>query len=113
MHELSIAQNIIDAVQTALPEHGLTRVERIGVRIGTLSSVDPEALTFGYQALIAETSLAGSVLAIEMIETRARCRRCREEFVATDFVFVCPKCESSQCDLVSGQELEIVYLEGE
>lgn len=113
MHELSIAQNIIEAVQVALPEHGLIRVVRVGVRIGTLSSVDPEALTFGYQALIADTPLAGSDLAIETVETSAVCRKCRHSFVASDFVFVCPRCESSQCDLVSGQELEIAYLEGE
>lgn len=113
MHELSIAQNIIDAVEAALPEHGLNRVVRVGVRIGTLSSVDPEALTFGYQVLIADTPLSGSVLAIETVETSAVCRKCGHKFAASDFVFVCPRCESSQCDLVSGQELEIVYLEGE
>ncbi len=113
MHELSIAQNIIEAVIAAMPEHALRRVSAVGIRLGTLSSVDAEALRFGYEALTKDTPLAESELRIETVPTRAVCRKCGHEFGVDDFVFICPRCESSQSDLISGQELEIAYFEGD
>lgn len=113
MHELSIADNIITAVKAAMPQHGLTRVKRVGLRIGALAGVDATALRFGYAALSAETALAESELAIENVAAAAVCRKCSAKFAVPHFVFVCPKCESSQCDLIAGQELEIAFVEGE
>ncbi len=113
MHELSIADNIINAVKDASQSRGMTVVSKIGIRIGTLSSVDPEALTFGFDILKRDQGWDACALAIESVATGARCRKCNHEFEVADFVFVCPSCESSQCDLLRGQELEIAYFEGE
>jgi hydrogenase nickel incorporation protein HypA/HybF len=113
MHELSIADNIINAVKNASLERGIESISKIGVRIGSLSSVDPDALTFGFDILKRDQGLTECELEIEFVTTRARCRVCSDEFDVRDFVFVCPRCESSQCDLTSGQELEIAYYEGE
>lgn len=113
MHELSIADNIINAVKNAALERGMRTIDKIGVRIGSLSSVDPDALTFGFDILKRDQGMAECELAIEFVATKARCRVCSHEFDVLDFVFVCPNCDSSQCDLTSGQELEITYYEGE
>ncbi|MGB5106036.1 MAG: hydrogenase maturation nickel metallochaperone HypA [Candidatus Zixiibacteriota bacterium] len=113
MHELSIADNIINSVKDAALLRGMKSISKIGVRIGSLSSVDPDALTFGFDVLKREQGMSECELLIESIATRAKCRKCGNEFKAEDFVFVCPGCGSSQCDLLSGQELEIAYYEGE
>ncbi len=113
MHELSIADNIINAVKEASQSRGMLAVSKIGVRIGSLSSVDPDALTFGFDVLKRDQGMMDCELAIEFVKTTARCTKCLYEFKVEDCVFVCPQCASSQCDLVSGQELEIAYFEGE
>ncbi len=113
MHELSIADNIINAVKDSAHSRGMLTVSKIGVRIGSLSSVDPDALTFGFDVLKRDQGRGDCELAIEFVKTTARCTKCAGEFEVKDFVFVCPQCGSSQCDLVSGQELEISYYEGE
>lgn len=113
MHELSIADNIINAVKDASQSRGMLTVSRIGVRIGSLSSVDPDALTFGFDVLKRDQGMGDCELTIEFVKTSARCTKCAREFEVADFVFICPACGSAQCDLVSGQELEIAYFEGE
>lgn len=113
MHELSIADNIITAVQEAAQARGMLCVSKIGVRVGSLSSVDPDALTFGFDVLKREKGMGDCELAIELVRTAARCASCSHGFEVEDFVFICPQCASSQCDLLSGQELEIAYFEGE
>lgn len=113
MHELSIADNIIHAVKEAAQSRGMLTVSTIGVRIGSLSSVDPDALTFGFDVLKRDQGMEDCELAIEFVKTSARCTKCSREFEVEDFVFVCPDCGSSQCELLSGQEIEIAYYEGE
>jgi len=51
MHELGIAQNIVDAVLLEMKTRHLPLVAAVALRIGALTDVDPEALTFGLKSL--------------------------------------------------------------
>ena len=50
MHELSIADAILDAVRQEVAKHDGVRATKVCVRIGALSGVEPEALSFGFSA---------------------------------------------------------------
>lgn len=113
MHELSIASAIVETVTTELQSRGLASLRRIGLRIGALTNVDPEALRFGFETIIPETPLAGCKLEIENVPIKATCRKCGSSFEANDFIFICPNCESSDNEVTQGQELEIAFLEAE
>ncbi len=113
MHELSIASSIIETVTGEMQQRGLKSLKRIGLRIGALANVDAEALRFGYDTLIADTTLAGSTLEIEAVPIKATCRKCGLSFEANDFIFVCPNCESSDNEVIQGQELDITFIEAE
>ena len=75
MHELGIASSILDAVRDEAEKHPSGRVTKVGVRIGVLSGVEPEALSFGFNALIQGTDLDPLTLAIEFVPRRQRFRR--------------------------------------
>ena len=113
MHELSIASNIIDAMRDYQSERGNPILTAVGIRIGALSDVVPDALAFGFEVLTRETEHENTELKIEHIQPRGRCRDCKNEFDVNDLLFVCTKCESANVDLICGQELEIVYFETE
>lgn len=111
MHELSIATSIVDTVLREIQRKSLPPVQTIAVRIGALSSVDPEALRFGFDAIIVDTPLAKTKLEIEFVPVQGKCRACNHEFAVQDFVFACPHCDSGQIDMTRGDELDIAYLE--
>ncbi|NUO79725.1 hydrogenase maturation nickel metallochaperone HypA [candidate division KSB1 bacterium] len=111
MHELSIATSIVDTVLQEIQRKNLPPVQAIAVRIGALSSVDPEALRFGFDAIIIATPLAHTKLEIEFVPVQGKCRGCDREFSVVDFVFMCPFCQSGQIEVTHGEELEISYLE--
>ncbi len=111
MHEMSIAQNIIEIVTETLKEHPNARVEKVVVDVGVLTAVVPESLEFCYQAIIAETPLADSVIEIHTIPVRVKCRACNEESSLDSFIFVCPRCGSSELTELSGRELNIRHIE--
>lgn len=111
MHELSIAASIVDTVLQEIQRKNLSLVQTIAVRIGALSSVDPEALRFGFDAIIVDTPLVNTKLEIEFVPVQGKCRACNSEFAVQGFVFSCPHCNSRQIDMTRGDELDIAYLE--
>ena len=110
MHELSIAKEIIAIVTTETERLRLDRVTAIHLRIGALSGVDPEALSFGFEAATLDTPLAGTRLVIQSVPVRAKCRACGRQFDIEDLVFLCPGCQSVDVDLTQGQEMQIDHL---
>ncbi len=111
MHELGIAQSVIDAVQAEAARHAGAKPLKIAVRVGELSAIDPEALRFSFDALTRETELENLLLEIEVCPRRHRCNDCGTEFNVRDFIFTCPKCGSAGNQCISGEELELAYME--
>lgn len=112
MHELSIATEIINIVEKEASRQNLTRVEEIGLKIGALTGVNPDALTFAFEASTGDTSLAGVVIKIEKIPVKGECRACGNAFEVQEFVFICPECGSSDLKINQGEELDIDYIAG-
>ncbi len=111
MHELGIANSVIDAVRAAALQQPSARVRKVGLRVGELSGVNGESLAFCFEALVQDTELAGVPLHIELCRRRHRCRRCAEAFVVLDYQSACPSCGSADTECVGGEELELAYLE--
>lgn len=113
MHEISVAQSILDVAAASLREHAFRRVVSVCLRIGPISGVDPEALRFAMGVVTEGTPLAGAELVIETPSVRFRCSDCAHEFSAEEVQFSCPSCSGTRIKLISGDELEIVNLEVE
>ena len=113
MHELGIAQSILKTVEQEMEARSLPPVAEVGVRVGALSGVLPDALAFGFEALVAGTALADCELKIEHVPAQAQCQACPHLFDVADFFFQCPACGSVQVTVTHGYELDIAYLEVE
>lgn len=113
MHEFSIACSVLDAVRTEARLRPGMRVSKIGVRIGDLAGLDPDALSFCFEALTKETEFESVVLEIERKPRRHRCSRCANEFVVVNYEALCPECGEEATLFLSGDELELAYLEME
>lgn len=113
MHEMGIANSILTGVAVELERRPGARAVKVGVRIGELAGVDPDALNFAFEALTLETPLAGLVLDVEYRAPHALCRDCRHEFEMRNFELLCPGCGGVNAECVSGDELEFAYLEVE
>jgi hydrogenase nickel incorporation protein HypA/HybF len=65
MHELSIAMSLMDAIIEELPILGDVTVVAAHVRVGALSGVVPEALSFAFEVATDGSPLAGTSISIE------------------------------------------------
>jgi hydrogenase nickel incorporation protein HypA/HybF len=113
VHELSIADAILDAVRSEAEKRPGAHISKVGVRIGALSGVEPEALSFGFSALVQGTDLEPLALEIEAVPRSQRCPACDITFAVTEDNLACPRCASGETLLAGGEELDLAYLEVE
>jgi hydrogenase nickel incorporation protein HypA/HybF len=113
MHELNVAMEIIDIVEKEAASKKIELVEEIGLKIGALTGVDPEALRFAFEASTADTPLAGVKILIENIPVRGTCRSCGKAIEVKEFVFICPHCGAGDLEINQGEELDIAYIVGQ
>ena len=111
MHELSIANSILNIVLNEKKTKNLPDIKAIGLKIGSLSGILPDALEFSFDAIKKETPLENTILEISEIPIRGICKSCNEKFSVTDYIFACPECKSSSIEVYKGQEMDIEYLD--
>jgi len=108
---MSIANSILEAVRKESAARGGARVSKVGVRVGELAAIDPEALRFCFEALVQGSDLEPLALEIEVKPRQQRCPACNVTFVVKDYNLACPNCGAQQTECVSGDELDLAYLE--
>jgi hydrogenase nickel incorporation protein HypA/HybF len=113
VHELAIAESLLDIVLEEGHRHNLQKVSVIRLQIGALAAVMPEALNFSFEMVSQNTIATGATLEIETLPVVARCSACDLNFEVENQVFLCVRCGQPVFELISGRELSMVSLEGE
>jgi hydrogenase nickel incorporation protein HypA/HybF len=107
MHELAIAESVLDTITART---GDRQVREVRLEIGKLSGVSVDSLRFCFELAAAGTGVDGAALDIVEPPGRARCVTCAEEFVLDDRILLCA-CGSSDVRVLAGEELRIVSVE--
>ncbi|HEY4706812.1 MAG TPA: hydrogenase maturation nickel metallochaperone HypA [Thermodesulfobacteriota bacterium] len=109
---MSITRSIVETVEREMDRAGLARLDKVRIRVGELTAVEPDVLRFCFETSIKGTRLEGAALDIEEVPLTGRCRACGESFRITGFASVCPKCKGTDIERIGGTELDIVSIEG-
>jgi len=111
MHEMGIASSVVEAVRVEVLRHPGARASKVGLRIGEWAGVDPDALHFCFDALLAGSEPEPPSLDIEFRPRQNRCGTCGTVFALKDYEIQCPECGEPVTQPVSGNELELAYIE--
>ncbi len=111
VHELSIASAILDRVAIEAQRRPGARFTKVGVRVGEISGVDPDALSFGFECLVKDTEFDRLPLHIEFCPRMQRCLSCTNEFTASDSMTACPRCGHEMTECIGGEELDLAFIE--
>ncbi len=111
MHEMAIAQSIIEIVEREARKHNSGCVKRVKVQIGEFSGVVREALEFSFEVAKSGTIAENAELEVEVIGFKAKCKACNFEINGVDdFNLFCPNC-GEPMEIVSGREMRVEYIE--
>jgi hydrogenase nickel incorporation protein HypA/HybF len=111
MHELSIAQSVLEIAQASIPAPFDQKVRSIKVQIGRLSGVVPDSLEFCFMAIAQGTPLQGALLEMEQIPFIFKCRSCGASTESEVGIVVCDSCGGVDTEVLSGTELRVVEIE--
>jgi hydrogenase nickel incorporation protein HypA/HybF len=112
MHEVSIAQGLLDIAINSCTSQGYSGIESIRVKVGKASGIVPDSLLFAFEAMKVGTAAEKASLTIEEIPVSGACRDCNKEFTVDEaYVTCCPHCGSSSIRVDTGRELNVDEME--
>lgn len=65
MHELSIAEELLQIITKKASQVGIGKIEQINLKIGEFSGILPDALIFAFEMLSKDTMTEGARIEIE------------------------------------------------
>ncbi|MDX1285931.1 MAG: hydrogenase maturation nickel metallochaperone HypA, partial [Draconibacterium sp.] len=90
MHELSIAQSIVELAEDVAFKERADSIKSIDIEIGALSGVVIDALEFAMEMTVKNTKLENAKLNYLRVIGKASCKECQFEFDTDDLLTLCP-----------------------
>ena len=111
MHEMSLAEGIVQIVEKTARDHNAIRVRSVVLELGALSHVEQDALRFCFDAVTRGTVADGAVLQIDTPAGRAWCMPCGDSVALARLGDACPKCGSYQLQVTDGEQMKVKEVE--
>lgn len=111
MHELSIAQSLIELVSEHAKNEGASRVQSIHIRLGEQSGFR-RALYFCFDQVSKWTICEGAQLFVEDVPLTVFCEHCDDvKKPSSRYNFRCPSCGMPAPKLMTGREMQVIAIE--
>lgn len=111
MHELSVCQGLLRQVERYAAEHRASAVERIVLKIGGLSGVEPMLLQRAFEVARLGTVAAGAELVVENGPVVVKCQQCGGSSAVPVNRLLCTYCGDWRVRVIEGEELLLLRLE--
>ncbi len=111
MHEMSLAEGILQLVEDTARRENARKVKTVVLEIGTLSSVEVEALRFCFDAVTRDSLAEGAALEIQSVDGAGWCLPCGETVPMNELYGACPRCGSYQVQPTAGTEMRVKEIE--
>jgi hydrogenase nickel incorporation protein HypA/HybF len=113
MHEMSLAESVLQIIEDAARKQGYTRVKTVWLEIGQLACVEQESLRFCFDEVMRDSIAHQARLEITEIAGQGRCAKCSIEMPISALYEACPKCGSYEIQVIGGDEMRVKELEVE
>lgn len=107
MHEMSIAQSIVELAEQQARERHSPAVEEVELEIGRLAGVELQTLDFALESAIKGTMLEQARIVRHIIDGEGACMDCNQVFQLEALFSSCPHCGSWCIKICKGKELRI------
>ncbi len=113
MHELSLAESLLQLIEEAAIKQNFTRVKTVWLELGQLTCVEQESLRFYFDVITQDSIAQQAKLEFIAILGHGVCDHChRSMFIASNHT-ICSHCGSYALTITQGEEMRIKELEVE
>ena len=113
MHELSLCEGVLQALQENANSQGYERVLTVWLEIGELAGVEKEAMLFSFDVVKKDSLADRALLEIIDVPGEAWCMQCVKTVRVKQRFDECPDCSGYQLQVTAGDEMRIKELEVE
>lgn len=113
MHELTVANSLIESIASDAKNRGIFKITRIRVLVGELAGVSSGHLSFALNNLRAGTILENASIELQHVAANATCTNCLQPFNVKAPFFECPACGKIGFPDSKSKEVHIAFYEGE
>lgn len=107
MHEMSLAEEILQIVEAAARQQGFTRVREVRLEIGELAGVEVEALRFCLTSVLHGSLAEGARVEVEHTPGAGWCMLCGTTVPISAFFDPCPHCGGHQVQPTGGTQMRV------
>lgn len=113
MHEMSLAEGVLQVIEDYARKEGYQRVKTVWLEIGQLSGVEAEAMRFCFDAVTRGTLAENARLEIMETPGAGWCLSCNKAVPVAARYEPCPECGGYQVQVNAGTEMRVKELEVE
>ncbi|TAN51220.1 MAG: hydrogenase maturation nickel metallochaperone HypA [Rhodospirillales bacterium] len=111
MHEMSLADGVVRLIEDQAAQHGFSKVLVVRLEIGELAHVDPDAISFCFEAVARGSKAEGARLEIVRKHGLVWCFACMNQVAIKAWGEPCPQCGGFDLKAESGEEMRVLDLE--
>jgi len=111
MHEYSIVQSLLNSCQEHVDQHQATKVTKVVVKIGVMSGVEPHLLQEAFDTFKEKTVCEASELQLQIQKVVVYCQKCGQQSELQKHEYLCPLCQSTELEIIDGEEMLLMQLE--
>lgn len=110
MHELSIAEQLIDSVIASAVANGAEKITEVALEVGEMTLIVNSALEMAFEAVSKDTMAQGAKLIITEKSIKVKCLSCNNTFPAEIGNYLCPACNRAEGKVVEGNDILITSI---
>lgn len=111
MHELSLAESMVQLIEATQQREGFRRVRVVHLALGELACVEPRALEFAFTSASAGTCTEGATLALRYVPGEGVCPGCGTRAAMPTLYECCPACQAHPLTVVAGTQMQLQDLD--
>ena len=111
MHELAVAQALVEQVDAVIDQHQANCATLIRVRIGPLAGVVPDLLATAFPLAAAGSRMEHAALDLVEATIKVHCQTCSADTEAAMNRLICGACGDWHTQIISGDELLLESVE--
>lgn len=110
MHEYSVVQALLEQVEELAKENQASKVTKIVTKIGVMSGIEVHLFAVAFNSFKEKTICEEAELLIQIQPIVIKCSSCSEENSLETNHYCCPKCKSTDVEVIDGEDMFLMSL---
>lgn len=111
MHEYSIVQALMEQVETLARENEAEKVNKVVVKIGVMSGVEPHLLEIAFDTFKEKSICDTAEFVMNIQPLSIHCLECDTQSEQDEIAYCCPQCKSLKVEVTDGEDMFLMSLE--